>query len=113
VQPDGKILIGGSFDTAAGRLRQNLARLNGTLPATHSLAYDGWAVTWLRGGSSPEILSSSFEALINGMDWFALGWGERIRGGWRCAGVTLPRNAMIRASGLVAVGLEGGSAWFV
>jgi hypothetical protein len=113
VQPDGKVLIGGYFDSVAGQPRKNLARLDSTLPATHSLAYDGWTVTWLRGGSSPEISSSSFQASTNGLDWLALGAGERIPGGWRCAGATLPANAMIRASGLVAGGQAGGSSWFV
>lgn len=40
LQPDGKILVGGTFETVAGQPRQNLARLhaNGTLDTSFSIA---------------------------------------------------------------------------
>jgi uncharacterized delta-60 repeat protein len=113
VQADGKVLVGGYFTTLGGQTRNSIGRLNNTDPATHSLSYDGATITWLRGGTSPEVWCSTFAALTNGTDWVSLGAGVRITGGWQLTGVSLPPNATIRARGYVTGGSVNGSSWFV
>src|SRR5437899_11448690 len=55
VQADGKILVGGFFTTVGGQSRNYIGRLNNTGPATQSLTFDGSTLTWMRGGTSPEV----------------------------------------------------------
>ena len=113
VQADGKILVGGYFKMLGGQTRNYLGRLNNTLPATQSLACDGSAVTWLRGGTSPEVWRTTFELSRDGSIWTALGAGTRIPGGWQLTGLALPSGSTIRARGFVAGGYFSGSGWFV
>ena len=113
VQADGKILVGGGFGTLGGQRRDHLARLNNTEAATQNLAYDGSTVTWLRGGTSPEIWGVTFDYSADGANWDSLGNGSRISGGWQLAGVFLPPDGTIRARGLVIDGYCNASAWFL
>jgi hypothetical protein len=108
VQADGKILVGGTFSTLGGQPRANLGRLNATEPATQSLTSDGSTITWLRGGTSPEVWRTAFEHSPDGLTWTDLGTGTRIPGGWQLTGLSLPPAGMIRARGYVT-----GSGWFV
>ena len=68
VQADGKILVGGAFTTLGGQPRNHIGRLNNTEPATQSLSYDGSTITWLRGGTSPEVWRTTFEHSTDGAD---------------------------------------------
>jgi uncharacterized delta-60 repeat protein len=111
VQPDGRVLVGGLFTCLGDQARSNLGRLLNPTPATQSLAFDGSTITWLRGGSSPEVWRTTFESSKDGNGWTALGNGVRVPGGWQVTGVSLPANATIRARGFVAGG--GLSEWFV
>ena len=104
LQPDGKVLVGGNFTALGGVSRTNIARLNNTQPATESLSFDGSTVTWLRGGTGPEVWRTTFEASTNGTDWIMLGAGARIPGGWQQAGLSLPAQATIRARGFCVLG---------
>ena len=113
LQADGKILVGGDFQNLAGQPRSFFGRLNATEPATQDLSRNVATLTWLRGGTSPEVWRTSFEASTNGADWVALGDGTRISGGWQLADVTVPNNATIRARGFVTGGYFNGSTWFV
>jgi uncharacterized delta-60 repeat protein len=107
VQADGKTLVGGGFTRLGGQERHFLARLNKTDPATQTLDYDGSAITWLRGGTSPEVWRTTFEHSMNGVTWAVLGAGTRISGGWRLGAVSPPSAGAIRARGYVT------SGWFV
>jgi hypothetical protein len=78
-----------------------------------SLSYDGAAVTWLRGGSSPEVWRTSFEQSLDDASWSYLGAGTRIPGGWRLSDVALAAGTKIRARGWVTSGQYNGSTWFV
>ena len=113
VQTDGKILAGGHFTSLCGQPRNYLGRLNNTEPATQDLACDGPTVTWLRGGSSPEVWRTTFEVSTNGTNWSSLGTGVRVPGGWHLADLNLPDGARIRARGFVTGGYENGTSWFV
>ena len=108
VQADGKIVVGGDFNTLGGQSRTNIGRLNNTGEATQSLAFNGTTITWLRGGTSPEVWRTTFDICTNGADWISLGAGQRIAGGWQRTGLNYPTNAAIRARGFIC-----GASWFV
>jgi hypothetical protein len=113
VQANGKILVGGAFTTLGGQPRNYIARLNNTAPATKSLGCDSSTITWLRGGTSPEVWRTSFAHSTNGLTWRSLGAGKRGPGGWQLTGVSLPPVGTIRARGYLTGGMGNGSAWFV
>jgi probable HAF family extracellular repeat protein len=105
--------VGGSFTLLDGQGRSCLGRLTPTEPATQTLSYDGSTVTWLRGGSSPEVWRTIFDASTNGTDWVALGAGTRIAGGWQLDGLAESSSAMLRGRGFVTGGRFNDSGWFV
>jgi uncharacterized delta-60 repeat protein len=113
VQADGKILVGGQFTTLGGQTRNYLGRLNATHPATSSLSFDGSTITWLRGGTSPEVWRTIFDWSSDGLLWTPLGDGTRIPGGWQPTNALVPVDATIRARGFVTGGRYNGSGWFV
>lgn len=106
LQADGKILAGGEFTRIGGQPRNYIARLNNTEPATQTLVYDGSAVNWLRGGTSPEAWRTTFEHSVDDLNWTSLGSGTRISGGWQLMGASVPLGSTIRARGYV-VGTHG------
>lgn len=82
-------------------------------PATESLSADagGSKITWLRGGTSPEITYCYFELSTDGGEsWQALGAGSKITGGWELDGLTLPAQGEIRARGRYVGGYRNGSS---
>ena len=102
LQPDGKLLVGGS----------TLRRLINNEPAAQSLSYSGNTATWLRSGSTPEVWRATFEySTDHGTNWTSLGAGSRISGGWQLTGGSIPSNAKLRARGFVVAG--DSSSWFV
>ena len=116
LQSDGRVLLGGNFTNVGGLARLNIARLSNNVPATESLLCDGSTITWLRGGSSPEVWRTQFAFSTNGTNWTDLGAGTRINGGWRSGNVSLPAQATIRARGHVqGTGghIGGSSSWYV
>jgi uncharacterized delta-60 repeat protein len=113
VQPDGKVLVGGNFTKLGGEPRNNLGRLNNTEPATQSLALNGTTLTWLRGGSGPEVWRTTFDFSTNGgTTWTSLGQGVRISGGWQLTGINAANDASLRARGFASGGYCNGSGWF-
>jgi uncharacterized delta-60 repeat protein len=113
VQADGKILAGGWFTTLGGQTRNCLGRLNATDPAAQSLSFDGSTITWLRGGTSPEVWRTTFDWSSDGLLWAPLGEGTRISGGWQWTNAPVPVDGTIRARGFVTGGEYNGSGWFV
>jgi uncharacterized delta-60 repeat protein len=113
IQADGKVLVGGWFNTLAGTNRSGVGRLNNTAVATNSLDHHGSKVTWLRGGTSPEIWRATFDVSTDGSTWTALGEGTRIAGGWQLNGVSAPGGATYRARGFIQGAQYSGSSWFV
>jgi uncharacterized delta-60 repeat protein len=111
VQEDGKVLVGGYFTMLGGQPRNYLGRLSSTEPATQSLNCGGSTITWLRGGTSPDVWRTTFEHSGDGLTWTNLGAGRRIPGGCELAGVSLPSGGTLRARGYVTAG--GVSSWFV
>jgi uncharacterized delta-60 repeat protein len=113
LQSDGTVLVGGGFSTLAGVACTNFGRLNNTGPATRSLAFDGSTITWLRGGTAPEVYATIFDAQTDGTNWNSLGSGVRVPGGWQLAGISLPLNATLRARGFLTGGAYNASSWYV
>src|SRR5205814_10599799 len=87
IQSDGKILLSGNFYSLGGQLRTNIGRLNNTSIANQDLSFDGATITWLRGGTSPEVWRTTFDFSTNGLDWLELGEGTRVAGGWQLGGI--------------------------
>jgi uncharacterized delta-60 repeat protein len=112
IQADGKVLAAGPFANLGGQPRSRLGRLTNTTAATNTLNYSGTTVTWSRGGTSPEVLRTTFEYSSNGTAWVNLGAGTRIAGGWQRTSATVPAGATIRARGTVAGGSFNASGWF-
>ena len=101
LQSDGRLVFGGPV----GRIINNE-------PATQSLSYSNSTITWMRGGSSPEVWRTTFEySTDRGTNWTSIGAGTRINGGWQRAGVSLPFAGTIRARGYIVAG--DSSSWFV
>lgn len=80
---------------------QNLVRIANAEAATESLIREGSTLTWMRGGSAPEVYQTRFQISQDGIEWADLGVGKRIPGGWRLEG--LPSNAagVVRARSYV------------
>jgi uncharacterized delta-60 repeat protein len=114
IQPDGNILVGGSFATLAGQARLALGRLNNTGPAAQSFRLHKLGLTWLRGGTGPEVWRTTLDFSANGTTWTNLGPGTRIPSGWLWTGSGgrfLPGDTgFLRPRGFVAG--SGLSDWF-
>src|SRR5262249_50392278 len=89
LQPDGAVLVGGAFTNISGQARSGFARLTPTDPGAQYLSSDGQTITWLRSGTTPEVLHTTFEISTDGSNWIAAGAGNRIPGGWRLSGQSL------------------------
>ncbi|HEY9173240.1 MAG TPA: hypothetical protein VI136_13225 [Verrucomicrobiae bacterium] len=121
IQADGQVLVGDyrRYTVAYGLQGPPVicSRHAATAAATQSLDHDGATITWLRGGSSPEIWRSTFEVSTNGSAWTPIGEGARVaaqgggqEGGWELRNASLPANASLRARGWI----QGAhSAWFL
>lgn len=109
---DGKILVGGYFGTLGGQTHEGIGRLINTSPATQTLSYDGWNLSWQRAGTSPEVWRTTFEFTTNSVDWISLGAGTRVAGGWQLTAGSLPALSTVRARGFVTGGCQNSSSWF-
>jgi hypothetical protein len=114
LQSDGNILAGGAFTTLDGQSVPYLGRLVNTEPATTSLDVEGNTITWLRGGTCPEVSWTTFESSQDGNNWTSVGFGSRVSGGWQLTGVHPPATGLVRARGRVNGGAYlSGSSWLV
>jgi uncharacterized delta-60 repeat protein len=113
ISPDGSVLVGGNFASLGGQSRAGIGRLNRTDPVTLSLTRAGSIVTWNRGGASPELWRSTLDASTNGIDWFGVGAGSRITGGWQFSMGSAPTNSAFRVRGYISSGLGNASTWIV
>ena len=112
LQVDGKILAGGLFTSLAGQTRSRAGRLQEPRPSSQALACTDSTITWMRGGSGPEVYRTTFEATANGTTWTLLGTGQRVAGGWTLNAQVQPASA-VRARGWVSGGMYGGSSWVI
>lgn len=111
IQADGRVLVSGSFSVLAGEPCDGFGRLLNPDPAFQSLTWNRSAITWLRGGSSPEIYRATFDHSWDGATWRSLGTGVRTQGGWQLTGLPPAGGGILRARGYVN-GRGGRSSWF-
>ncbi len=103
MQADGKILAGGQFTTIGGQARGHFARLSNDTPALQDLVVMRTAISWTRGGSSPQLRRVTFESSNDNVNYTPLGSGIPQSGSsnWTLTGLSLPtgQNIYIRARG--------------
>jgi uncharacterized delta-60 repeat protein len=111
LQPDGKILAGGYFNTIGGANHSGFARLTNDTAARQNLAVTPTAITWTRGGSSPQLQRAVFEYSTNNLTYTALGDGAPAGNNWVLTGLSLPggENFYIRARGYYRCSYNSGS----
>ena len=105
--------MGGLFLGLGGQSRIISDGSNNTDPPVDKLTCDGSNITWLRGGTSPEVWRTTFDVSSDGTNWVGLGAGSRISGGWQLTGLSLAPHSAVRARGFAAGGRYNGSAWFL
>ena len=98
---DGKILAGGSFNIVGGQTRSLFARLSNDTAALQNLAVSQTAISWTRGGSSPQFTRVAFEYSTDNVSYTPLGIGTASGSNWTLTGLNLPtgQNFYIRARG--------------
>nr|MCU0792792.1 MBG domain-containing protein [Opitutaceae bacterium] len=113
LQPDGRVLVGGSPFTINSTTRSNFARLNNDLAINTLSAPNRTQVLWARGGSAPEISQVTFErSLDGGVTWTSLGTPVRVAGtaNWQITGLNLPDGVQLRARGRSSGGYHSASS---
>jgi uncharacterized delta-60 repeat protein len=98
--PSVPLILLGDGTVVAG-LGTHLLRMPNPDSASQALIREGSTLTWLRGGSSPEIYLARFQASLDGIQWTDLGAADRINGGWRLQDAPIPADARLRARGYV------------
>jgi uncharacterized delta-60 repeat protein len=111
VQPDGKILVGGSFHSIGGQARDFIARLSNDTAALQNLDVSQTNIAWTRGGSSPTFFRVIFESSSDNVNYVFLGHGTAVGSNWVLTGLNLSTetNIYIRARGYYQSGAENGS----
>jgi uncharacterized delta-60 repeat protein len=111
---DGSVFVTGQFSNVQGYARSKIARLLNE-PATQTLsATSPTRVEWLRGGSSPETQSVTFEHSVDGgATWLPLGTGSRITGGWELTGASLGVSGQLRARARIVGGYLSASSGLI
>jgi uncharacterized delta-60 repeat protein len=111
VQADGKLLVGGIFDTVGGQMRGPFARLANDTAALQNLATTQTSVVWRLDGSSPKFTRVTFEFSRDNVQYVPLSIGAPIGDGvWTVTGLSLPSgNNYIRARGYYRSGQQNGS----
>ncbi|HVV73529.1 MAG TPA: hypothetical protein VHI52_18795, partial [Verrucomicrobiae bacterium] len=79
-----------------------------------ALVFDGSNLSWMRGGSGTEVWRVTFEASADRTNWYSLGAGTRIPGGWQATNPVTGGSLAIRARGFLAgAGYYSSSSSFV
>jgi uncharacterized delta-60 repeat protein len=113
IQPDGKVLVGGSFFRVGSQLRNRFARLINNTPVAQTLSVNQNSVVWSSDGAFPDFSSVSFEQSTDGVNYIPLGNVARFESSsnWILTGLSLPtnQNLFIRAHGVLRTGQNNGS----
>ena len=111
LQADGRAIVGGTFqhDTLpytliSGVQRGYIARLHNDVAINAITVTSQTALTWMRGGTTPEASAVRFEVSTDdGTTWATVGDGTRIAGGWEWTGAALPLTGIVRGLAIVPV----------
>lgn len=112
LQPDGKLLLAGSFNTVNGQPRNRLARLTNTASAESNVSVTPASILWTRGGTAPEFSRVTFERSGDGVTYTFLGNASRVgtSSNWILRGLNLPTGQnFIRARGFYQSGNNNNS----
>jgi uncharacterized delta-60 repeat protein len=113
LQSDGKILVGGTFDSIGGQARKSFARLANDTAAIQNLAVTQTSVTWTRSGAETELSRAIFERSSDGINYSFLGNGTRIGASsdFTLTGqnLTAQQNLYVRARGFYRGGTQTAS----
>jgi uncharacterized delta-60 repeat protein len=111
LQADGKILVGGEFTNVGGQTRNRFARLSNDTAALQNLAVVQNAVTWFRGGSSPQFARVTFDVTTNHQNYVFLGHATPSGSNWTVTGLNLAtrQNIYVLARGFHGSGHTNGS----
>jgi uncharacterized delta-60 repeat protein len=111
LEADGKILVGGYFDTVGGETRHYFCRLSNDTAALQNLAVTQTAITWTLGGSSPQFHRVTFESSPDNSLYTLLGNATSNGNNWSLTALHLPtdQNFFIRARGYYRTGQRNGS----
>jgi hypothetical protein len=114
VQADGKILAGGAFsgvNSIGAQTRNFFARLSNDAAALQNLAVTRTAITWTRGGSSPQFARVTFESTTDNVNYTSLGNGTVAGSNWTLTGLSLAngQNLYIRGRGYYHASFESAS----
>ncbi|MCC5844937.1 MAG: choice-of-anchor D domain-containing protein [Verrucomicrobia bacterium] len=112
LKSDGSLLVGGRFMAIGGLARNRLTRLQND-PATSNLSVTGTSqINWQLGGSAPEVEQVQF-SYWNGSAWLNIGNAQRVSGGWRAIGLSLPSSTWVRAHGHTSGGQYNSSSGMI
>lgn len=106
-RPDGRLLAAGQFTAIDGQSSDYLARISVPEAAIQSLQRQGTNVTWMRGGTSPELVLPPLLSVSANCDgnYAQIGTMTRIAGGWQLAGAPLPSGwSCLRTQGRTSSG---------
>ncbi len=109
--PDGRLWVGGQFDSVGGVGRKNLARLKLREGASEQMTVDGQTVRWLRGGTGQQlVLPPELEFSTDGGAYFSIGTMQWVNGEWRLDDFQPPPNQAfyLRVSGPIDNGPGAG-----
>ncbi|MCH8477913.1 MAG: hypothetical protein LAT56_08215 [Wenzhouxiangella sp.] len=109
--PDGRLWVGGTFDSVGGVSRKNLARLKLREGASEQLIVEDQTVRWLRGGTGQQLaLPPELEFSSDGGAYFSIGKMMWVNGEWRLDGFQPPPNQAfyLRVSGPIDNGPGAG-----
>ncbi len=96
----GSLLIADGFGAPGGIGGDHFARIVGDFGSTRLREMGANSVKWDRSGALPEIEAARLELSTNqGTTWTNLAAGTRTATGWTFAGLALPANGLLRASG--------------
>jgi len=111
VQADGKILVGGFYDTIGGQTRTDFARLTNDTASLQDLIASRTDITWTLGGSAPQYSRVTFESSSDNQNYTFLGEGTAIGDTWTLKGLSFPieENLYVRARGYYRGGIDNSS----
>ncbi|MBI5772750.1 MAG: immunoglobulin domain-containing protein [Verrucomicrobia bacterium] len=112
LQPDGNILVGGSFSTIGGVARRRIARLQNDLAGQRLSVPSADRVEWRLSGSFPETKLVIFDLSTDGgTNWSSLGAGIRMADTtWALTNLSLPTTGLVRARTRIVGGAYNGSS---